>query len=127
MAYVTDWTRKMALEEECDKLRKQVEELQSRQEEFSLREQVYKEQLIKTRTQHQVEITETSGRLTQEYEAKLQQSLQEQRDRHAREMRSNKNQIVRLFQTQVCKFLLWHIFGSVVVNMKLGEIIRHKC
>jgi lamin B len=51
-----------ALEKECETLRKQVEE-------FSLKEQLYNQQLTKTRTRHQVEISEITGCLIEQYEA----------------------------------------------------------
>jgi lamin B len=149
--YVTGWTRTMsqvaelsakynqavadcekttnamkAREKEREKLRKQEEELQSRQDGFSLKEQAYNKRLSKIRAQHQIEISEIKGHLTKQYEVKLQQSLQELKHQHEIQMRASKNQIAQLSENKVCKFVLRHIFGSVVVNMKLGEIFRHK-
>jgi lamin B len=81
------------LDKECEKLRKQVEELRKHLEDEklsrknleknlkSLREELnFKEQeLTEIHMQHQVEISETDGCLKEQYEAKLQQSLKEQR------------------------------------------------
>jgi lamin B len=129
------------LNKECEKLRKQVEELrkhledetlsrkdlennlQSLQEELSFKERVYNQELTETRTRHQVEISEADGCLKEQYEAKLQQSLQEQRCQYEAQLRVNKEKYERLYENKVHKFLVWHIFGFVVVNMKLAKVL----
>jgi lamin B len=132
------------LDKECEKLRKQVEELrkhledetlaridlennlQSLREELSFKEQVYNQELTETRTRRQVEISEIDGRLTEQYEAKLQQSLQELRDQYEAQMRVNREEIELLYENKVHKFLVWHVFGFVVVNMKLATVFKYK-
>ena len=107
------------LEKECEKLRKQLEELrkhledetlaridlennvQSLREELSFKEQVYNQELTETRTRRQVEISEIDGRLTEQYEAKLQQSLQELRDQYEAQMRANRDEIEMLYENKV--------------------------
>ncbi|KAJ9584207.1 hypothetical protein L9F63_021442 [Diploptera punctata] len=107
------------LEKECEKLRKQVEELrkhledetlaridlennvQSLREELSFKEQVYNQELTETRTRRQVEISEIDGRLTEQYEAKLQQSLQELRDQYEAQMRANRDEIEMLYENKI--------------------------
>ncbi|KAJ4447794.1 hypothetical protein ANN_09802, partial [Periplaneta americana] len=107
------------LEKECEKLRKQVEELrkhledetlaridlennvQSLREELSFKEQVYNQELTETRTRRQVEISEIDGRLTEQYEAKLQQSLQDLRDQYEAQMRANREEIEMLYENKI--------------------------
>lgn len=112
------------LEKDCEKLRKQVEELrkhledetlaridlennlQSLREELSFKEQVYNQELTETRTRRQVEISEIDGRLTEQYEAKLQQSLQELRDQYEAQMRANREEIELLYENKVYKIVI---------------------
>ncbi|PSN52874.1 Lamin-C [Blattella germanica] len=107
------------LEKECDKLRRQLDELrkhledetlarvdlennlQSIKEELSFKEQVYNQELVETRTRRQVEISEIDGRLTEQYEAKLQQSLQELRDQYEAQMRVNREEIEALYENKM--------------------------
>lgn len=104
---------------ENDKLRKQVDELrknlenetlarvelenniQSLNEELSFKDQIHAQELKETRTRRQVEITEIDGRLAQEYEAKLQQSLQELRDQYEGQMRVNRDEIELLYEQKL--------------------------
>ena len=119
------------LEKECEKLRKQVEELrkhledetlaridlennvQSLREELSFKEQVYNQELTETRTRRQVEISEIDGRLTEQYEAKLQQSLQELRDQYEAQMRANREEIEMLYENKV---LFYFVYVFVIYN-----------
>jgi lamin B len=107
------------LEKEIDKLKKQLEALrknleeetlarvdlenniQSLKEELTFRDQVYQQELTETRSRRQVEISEIDGRLTEQYEAKLQQSLQELRDQYEGQMRSNRDEIEGLYESKV--------------------------
>jgi lamin B len=75
--------------------------LQSLKEQMSFKEQVCSQELTNTFA-HQVEISDISGRLAEQYEAKLQQSLQEMRNHYETQMRAKRNGIVRLFQKKVC-------------------------
>jgi lamin B len=106
------------LEKECEKLRKQVKEL-------SFKEQVYNQGLTETRTRCQVEISEIDGRLTEQYEAKLQQSLQKLSNQYEAQMRMNREEIELLYENKVRKFLVLYIFGFLL-DMKLAKIFMHK-
>jgi lamin B len=112
------------LEFECGKLRKQVEEshkhledetlaridlennLQSMQEELNFKERVFKQELTEVRAQGQVEINEIDGNLTKQYEAKLQQSLQELREQYEEQMNAHREEFERLYENEVCKFMV---------------------
>lgn len=49
----------------------------------------------------QVEISEIDGRLAEQYEAKLQQSLQELRDQYEAQMRANREEIEMLYESKI--------------------------
>lgn len=107
------------LEKENEKIRNQLDELrkhleeetlaridlenivQSLREEITFKDQVHSQELTETRSRRQVEISEIDGRLTEQYEAKLQQSLQELRDQYEGQMRSNREEIEMLFDTKL--------------------------
>ncbi|XP_063704304.1 lamin Dm0-like isoform X2 [Culicoides brevitarsis] len=104
------------LEKENDKLKKQIADLrkaleqetlarvdlenniQSLREELTFKDQVFEQELSETRTRRQVEISEIDGALSQQYEAKLQQSLQELRDQYEGQMRANRHEIEALYE-----------------------------
>uniref|UniRef100_T1GAR3 LTD domain-containing protein n=1 Tax=Megaselia scalaris TaxID=36166 RepID=T1GAR3_MEGSC len=79
---------------ENDKLRKQVEELRKNLENETLAR-------VELENNIQIEITEIDGRLSQEYEAKLQQSLQELRDQYEGQMRANRDEIEMLYEQKL--------------------------
>lgn len=107
------------LERELNKLRKQYEEyrksleeetlarvdlentVQSLREELTFKDQVHTRELNETRTRRQVDISEIDGRLAEQYEAKLQQSLQELREQYEGQMRANRDEIESLFDTKI--------------------------
>ncbi|XP_055384010.1 lamin Dm0-like isoform X2 [Condylostylus longicornis] len=110
------------LELENERLRKQLDELrrhlgaetlsrvelentiQSLREELTFKDQVHSQELNETRSRRQVEISEIDGRLYEEYEAKLQKSLQELRDQYEAQIRSNREEIEMLYDNK-CKNL----------------------
>lgn len=49
----------------------------------------------------QVEISEIDGRLAEQYEARLQQSLQDLRDQYEAQMRANREDIVVLYDNKM--------------------------
>lgn len=75
--------------------------VQSLREEITFRDQVHSRELNETRSRRQVDISEIDGRLAEEYEAKLQQSLQELRDQYEGQMRANRDEIESLFDTKI--------------------------
>lgn len=96
------------LKKQLDALRKNLEEetlarvdlennIQSLKEELTFKDQVFQQELSESRTRRQVEISEIDGRLTEQYEAKLQQSLQELRDQYEGQMRGNREEIEGIF------------------------------
>lgn len=107
------------LEKENDKLKKMLEALrknleeetlarvdlenniQSLKEELTFKDQVFQQELSETRSRRQVEISEIDGRLTEQYEAKLQQSLQELRDQYEAQMRNNRDEIEGLYENKI--------------------------
>lgn len=113
--------KKKALDDvkEADKLAKQLDEmrknlaeetllrvdmenrLQSLKEDFEFKEAVHDKQLKETRTKRQVEISEIDGRLSEEYETKLQLSLQELRDQYEEQMQANRIEIEYLYDTKL--------------------------
>ncbi|CAH1716846.1 unnamed protein product [Chironomus riparius] len=107
------------LEKEVDKLRKMLEALrknleeetlarvdlenniQSLKEELTFKDQVFQQELSESRSRRQVEISEIDGRLNEQYEAKLQQSLQELRDQYEAQMRNNRDEIEGLYENKI--------------------------
>ncbi|KAI8122438.1 Lamin-C [Lucilia cuprina] len=95
-----------------DELRKQLEaetlarvdlenQNQSLREELSFKDQIHVQELTETRSRRQIEISEIDGRLSKEYEAKLQQSLQELRDQYESQMRANREEIELLYDNEI--------------------------
>lgn len=95
-----------------DDLRKQLEEEslarvevensnQSLREELSFKDSVYQQQLTETRTRRQVEISEIDGRLSEQYEAKLQEALQDLREQYESQMNSNRGEIEMLYEQKI--------------------------
>lgn len=95
-----------------DDLRKQLEEEslarveventnQSLREELSFKDTVYQQQLTETRTRRQVEISEIDGRLSEKYEAKLQEALQDLREQYESQMNSNRGEIELLYEQKI--------------------------
>ncbi|KAJ6646900.1 Lamin Dm0 [Pseudolycoriella hygida] len=107
------------LERQLGKLRKQFEEnrfsleeetlarvdlentIQSLREELTFKDQVHSRELNETRSRRQVDISEIDGRLAEQYEAKLQQSLQELREQYEAQMRCNRDEIESLFDVKI--------------------------
>lgn len=100
------------LRKQLDELRKHLEEetlarvdlenvLQSLREELSFKDQVHTQELSETRSRRQLDITEIDGRLAEQYEAKLSQSLQELREQYEAQMRNNRDEIELLFETKL--------------------------
>lgn len=74
---------------------------QTLREEIAFKEQVHQQQLSECRTKKQIEISEIDGRLTQEYEDKLYQSLQELRDQYENDLQNNKDEIKLLYEEKI--------------------------
>ena len=107
------------LEKERDKLKKQLEDLrkqledeslgrvdvenanQSLREELAFKDQIYQQQLTETRTKRMIEITEIDGRLSEEYEERLQQALHDLRDQYETQMANNRQEIEMLYDNKI--------------------------
>lgn len=100
------------LRRQLDDLRKQLEaetlarvdlenQNQSLREELAFKDQVHSQELTETRSRRQIEISEIDGRLSRQYEAKLQQSLQELRDQYEAQMRANREEIEALYDNEI--------------------------
>ncbi|XP_008554523.1 lamin-C isoform X1 [Microplitis demolitor] len=75
--------------------------IQSMKEDISFKDQIFQQELTETRSRRQVEISEIDGRLAEQYEAKLQQSLQELRDQYEAQMRANREEIELLYENKI--------------------------
>lgn len=95
-----------------DELRKQLEDEslarvdvensnQSLREELSFKDQVFQQQLTETRSKRQIEISEIDGRLSEQYEARLQQALQDLRDQYESQMANNRGEIELLYENKI--------------------------
>lgn len=129
------------LEKELDKLKKMLEALrknleeetlarvdlenniQSLKEELTFKDQVFQQELSESRSRRQVEISEIDGRLTEQYEAKLQQSLQELRDQYEGQMRGNRDEIEGLYENKI-KGLQAQINRSNTASSAIHEELR---
>ncbi|XP_014356572.2 lamin-C [Papilio machaon] len=75
--------------------------VQSLREELTFKDQVFQQELHETRSRRQVEISEIDGRLAQQYEAKLQQSLQELREQQEANIKANREDIEALYENKL--------------------------
>ncbi|XP_032589935.1 lamin-C isoform X1 [Drosophila grimshawi] len=112
-----DQAKELAVENE--RLRRQLEDLrkqleaetlarvdlenqnQSLREELAFKDNLHSQELTETRSRRQIEISEIDGRLSKQYEAKLQQSLQELRDQYEGQMRVNREEIESLYDNEI--------------------------
>lgn len=74
---------------------------QSLREELSFKDQVFQQQLTETRSKRQIEISEIDGRLSEQYEARLQQALQDLRDQYESQMANNRGEIELLYENKI--------------------------
>ncbi|KAH8377316.1 hypothetical protein KR093_004780 [Drosophila rubida] len=75
--------------------------IQSLREELSLKDQVHVQEINESRRIRQTEYSEIDGRLSSEYEAKLQQSLHELRSQYEEQMRNNRDDIESLYEAKI--------------------------
>ncbi|KAL6266858.1 hypothetical protein P5V15_003686 [Pogonomyrmex californicus] len=96
--------------------------IQSLKEDISFKDQVYQQELMETRTRRQVEISEIDGRLSEQYEAKLQQSLQELREQYEAQMRANREEIELLYENKIKNLASHAQRNSGVASMATEEL-----
>ncbi|KAL0111738.1 hypothetical protein PUN28_013139 [Cardiocondyla obscurior] len=96
--------------------------IQSLKEDINFKDQVFQQELSESRTRRQVEISEIDGRLAEQYEAKLQQSLQELRDQYEAQMRVNREEIELLYENKIKNLTSHAQRNSGVANMAAEEL-----
>lgn len=100
------------LAKEVDALRRQLDQeimvrsdlesqLKTKTEELTFKSRCYEQEITEIRTRRTLEIQEVDGRLQQEYELKLQQSLQELRAEYEGALRSNKEELDGIYEQKV--------------------------
>lgn len=100
------------LKKQLEALRKNLEEetlarvdlentVQSLREELTFKDQVHQQELTETKSRRQVEISEIDGILSEQYEAKLQQTLQDLRDQYDAQLRGNREEISELYDSRL--------------------------
>lgn len=75
--------------------------LQSLKEEMNFKDQMFNKEITELRTKRREEISEIDGRLTVEYEDKLQAALQELREQHEQQQLANREEIAALYENKV--------------------------
>lgn len=75
--------------------------LQSLKEEANFKEQMFQKEISELRTRRREEISEIDGRLTVEYEDKLQAALHELREQHEQQQLANREEITSLYESKV--------------------------
>lgn len=75
--------------------------LQSLKEEANFKDQMYQKEISELRVKRREEVTEIDGRLTVEYEDKLQAALQELREQYDQQQQANKEEIIALYENKV--------------------------
>lgn len=74
---------------------------QSLREELTFNNQIHSQELNDTRKRTMIEISEIDGRLSEQYEAKLQKSLRELRDQYESQMLSNRGEVDALYEAKI--------------------------
>ncbi|XP_052893502.1 lamin Dm0-like [Anopheles moucheti] len=75
--------------------------IQSLREELTFKEQVHSQELSESKLRRQSEISEIDGFLMEQYETKLQQTLQELRDQYEQQLRLNRDEMGNLFEGRI--------------------------
>uniref|UniRef100_A0A182W7D0 LTD domain-containing protein n=1 Tax=Anopheles minimus TaxID=112268 RepID=A0A182W7D0_9DIPT len=75
--------------------------IQSLREELTFKEQVHSQELSESKLRRQSEISEIDGFLMEQYETKLQQTLQELRDQYEQQLRLNREEMADLFEGRI--------------------------
>ena len=92
---------KKNLEDETLKRIDLQNQLQTMQEEHKFENSFLEQQLHETRTRKQIEIEEVDGRVSQQYEQKLQSSLQKLRDAYEKQMAENKASFSAVYDKKI--------------------------
>uniref|UniRef100_A0A2M4BJ15 Putative nuclear envelope protein n=1 Tax=Anopheles marajoara TaxID=58244 RepID=A0A2M4BJ15_9DIPT len=100
------------LKKQLDTARKNLEEetlarvdlentVQSLREELTFKDQIHQQEVNETKNRRQIDITEIDGALSQQYEAKLQQTLHDLRQEYDDQLRINRSEISDLYETRL--------------------------
>lgn len=73
-------------------------QLKARTEELNFKNQLHQEEIVEIRSRRAVEIQEVDGRLQQEYESKLQDSIRELRAEYEGQLRANKEEMESIYE-----------------------------
>jgi len=92
---------KKSLEDETLKRVDLQNELLSKEESMKFENQMLEQQLNETKTKKQIEISELDGRLNEQYEAKMQQSLNELRDTYEKQIDGNQKEFQRVYEDKL--------------------------
>ncbi len=65
-------------------------------------QQMYEREMTEVRSNKQVEISEIDGRLQEQYQARLQSTLQELRDQYESQIQQSRDEVEVLYQNKVC-------------------------
>lgn len=75
--------------------------IQSLREELTFKEQVHTQELSESKMRRQSELSEIDGYLMDQYETKLQQTLQELRDQYESQLSMNRDEMSELYETRI--------------------------
>uniref|UniRef100_A0AAG5DWU5 LTD domain-containing protein n=1 Tax=Anopheles atroparvus TaxID=41427 RepID=A0AAG5DWU5_ANOAO len=75
--------------------------IQSLREELTFKEQVHSQELSESKLRRQSEISEIDGFLMEQYETKLQQTLQDLRDQYDQQLRLNRDELGERFEGRI--------------------------
>ncbi|KAJ8678908.1 hypothetical protein QAD02_014695 [Eretmocerus hayati] len=125
LSALLDDTRKHLEEETLQRIDLE-NHIQSLKEDISFKDQMYQQEINETRTRRQVDISEIDGRLAEQYEAKLQQSLQELRDQYEAQMRANREEIEMLYENKIKNLVSHAQQNSNQTNIAHGELQKSR-
>nr|XP_019550661.2 lamin Dm0 [Aedes albopictus] len=75
--------------------------IQSLREELTFKDQVHSQELSESKMRRQTEISEIDGYLMDQYETKMQQTLQELRDQYETQMNMNRDEMSELYEARI--------------------------
>lgn len=75
--------------------------IQSLREELTFKEQVHSQELTESKMRRQSELSEIDGYLMDQYETKLQQTLQELRDQYESQLSMNREEMSELYDSRI--------------------------
>lgn len=92
---------KKSLEDETLRRVDLENQLLSTEEQLKFENQMLEQQLNETRVRKQMEISEIDGKLTEQYEAKMQQSLNELRETYDKQLNENQQEFAKTYEGKI--------------------------